>query len=342
MARLARVEYEGAIYHVTVRGNNRRDLFRDDRDRERVLAKLAELREEFGIRLYVFCLMTNHVHFVLETPKANLGRFMHKLQTAYTIYFNKRHRESGHVTQGRYKAILVQGDEYLLKLARYVHLNPVFVAGTSQLPLRERIAILRAYRWSSYPHYAGKQPWSFVDDGPLLAMMNDRGARRKRAAFQRFVEAGLAETDEEFRQLIGISPLVIGGEDFRDRIQGVYRRVLEKRTRAEDVSLRKAGQQVPVERVLAVVCHHLKVDVHALRRRRRNSWVRPVAARALTWYAGLNQRETAEVLEIGTGKAVSVHLARLATALSADRGLRNLVAGIDRDLAQDAQGDSKS
>jgi len=121
------VEYPGAIYHVTIRGNNRRVLFLDDEDRGRFLERLGEYREEYAVRVYAFCLMTNHVHLVVETPNANLGRFLHRLQTAYTTYFNLRHGQSGHLTEGRYGAKAVEGDEYLLKLARYVQLNPVFV-----------------------------------------------------------------------------------------------------------------------------------------------------------------------------------------------------------------------
>ena len=128
MARTQRIEYEGAVYHVTARGNERREIFRDDADREHFLRVLDESVGRFEVRLYLFCLMANHLHLVVETPRANLGRFMHRLQTAYTIHFNLRHCRSGHLMQGRYGAKLVEKDAYLLRLSRYVHLNPVFTA----------------------------------------------------------------------------------------------------------------------------------------------------------------------------------------------------------------------
>ena len=163
MARNLRVEFEGAIHHVTVRGNNRRNLFVDDKDRVRFLDRLAEEVEIHGVRLYLFCLMSNHVHLVVETPKANVGRFMHGLQTGYAVYFNLRHNESGHLTDTRFGSKLVEGDEYLLQLSRYVHLNPVFVGTVKKLPMAERICQLRKYRWSSYPSYIGKaKEWGFV------------------------------------------------------------------------------------------------------------------------------------------------------------------------------------
>jgi REP element-mobilizing transposase RayT len=150
MARPQRIEYEGAVYHVTARGNERRAIFRDAADREQFLRVLRERVERFEVRLYLFCLMTNHIHLVVETPRANLGRFMHRLQTAYTIYFNRRHKRSGHLLQGRYGAWLIEKDAYILRLSRYVHLNPVFTASARSKPVSEQIIMLRRYPWSSY------------------------------------------------------------------------------------------------------------------------------------------------------------------------------------------------
>ena len=145
MARPVRIEYEVAVYHVTARGNNRNAIFADDADRERFLLDLEESVQRFDIRLYLFCLMTNHVHLVLETPRGNLSSFMHRVQTAYTVYFNRRHHQSGHLMQGRFGAAAVDEDEYILKLSRYVHLNPVFVQAHRSKSPRERTEILRAY-----------------------------------------------------------------------------------------------------------------------------------------------------------------------------------------------------
>ena len=127
MARQLRIEYPGAIYHVTVRGNAQQNIFRDDKDRYLLYARLAESVRTYAVRIYVFCLMDNHLHLVLETPCANLCRFMQSVLTGYIVCYNLRYRCHGHLTQGRYGARLVAGDDYLLKLSRYVHLNPVKV-----------------------------------------------------------------------------------------------------------------------------------------------------------------------------------------------------------------------
>lgn len=127
MARRPRLVFEGAIYHVTFRGNARQEIFRQDADRLRFLESLSERVERYGVRLYVYCLMSNHVHLLMETPNGNLSEFMGSLLTSYCTYFNLRHRRTGHLLENRYKSPLVEGDEYLLKLCRYVHLNPVYV-----------------------------------------------------------------------------------------------------------------------------------------------------------------------------------------------------------------------
>ena len=119
------MQFEGAIYHVTTRGNERRPIFRTDADRVRFLEALFENVRTHHIRLYAYVLMINHYHILCETPRANLAAFMQQLHSGYTVYFSQKHRRKGHLLGGRYKAKLVEGDEYLLMLIRYIHLHPV-------------------------------------------------------------------------------------------------------------------------------------------------------------------------------------------------------------------------
>lgn len=137
MARPRRLEIQGAVYHVTARGNERRPVFRDDRDRREYLARIARYRERFRFQLLAYCLMTNHIHLAIRTGPVPLSRIMAGLHSTYTQWFNDRHRRVGHLFQGRYKAFLVQEDRYLIALIRYIHLNPVqakLVAGASEYP----------------------------------------------------------------------------------------------------------------------------------------------------------------------------------------------------------------
>ena len=203
MARKLRVQFEGAIYHVTLRGVEQRFIFTEDRERQRFLDRVADGVETHDVRVYLYCLMGNHAHLVLETPRGNIERFMHGLNTAYSVYFNLRHGRSGHLFQGRYGAVLVEGNDYLLRLTRYLHLNPIFIKKTKKLPSKERVRLLREYPWSSYQAYIGKaKKKDFVDYGPMLSMFPGKASQR-RIAYRRFVESGIAKTDEEFLVIVG-------------------------------------------------------------------------------------------------------------------------------------------
>ncbi|MDD5556867.1 MAG: transposase [bacterium] len=155
MARPLRIEYPGAWYHVSSRGNERGRIFGDDKDRLRFLEALEESIEKFEVEVHCYVLMGNHFHFLLRTLKANLSRFMQRFNTAYTAYYNLRHRRAGHLYQGRFKAIVVEADECLKDLSRYLHLNPVRLKKYKELTVEEKARILKAYRRSSLPGYIG-------------------------------------------------------------------------------------------------------------------------------------------------------------------------------------------
>lgn len=149
MARPLRLEYPGALYHVTSRGNAQADIYIDDADRRIFLRVLGKAVTKQRWLLHAFCLMGNHYHLLVETPQPNLSRGMHQLNGAYSQCLNRRHRRVGHVLQGRFTAILVERESYLLELARYVPLNPVR-AGIVDLP--------ETWPWSSYRATAGLEP----------------------------------------------------------------------------------------------------------------------------------------------------------------------------------------
>ncbi|MDP2269071.1 MAG: transposase, partial [Deltaproteobacteria bacterium] len=147
MARPLRIEYPGAFYHITARGNEQKDIFRDDKDRERFLGYLETAVGRYKAVIHVYCLMSNHYHLLLSTPEGNLSQIMRHINGGYTTWFNKRHNRYGHLFQGRYKAILVDADPYAGELSRYIHLNPVR-AGMVRQP--------EQYQWASYTAYSGR------------------------------------------------------------------------------------------------------------------------------------------------------------------------------------------
>ncbi|MSR65127.1 MAG: hypothetical protein EXS18_05025 [Verrucomicrobiae bacterium] len=157
MARPIRVEFEGAVYHVMARGIERQTIFRSAQDRALFLETLGESVAQCGLLVHVYCLMPNHYHLVVETPRGNLSRAIGWLQVTYTVRFNRRHRRSGHLFQRRFKAQLVDGEEYGRELVRYVHLNPVRPRRKSDAIAQERVGQLEGYRWSSHRAYAGRE-----------------------------------------------------------------------------------------------------------------------------------------------------------------------------------------
>lgn len=177
MARPLRIEYPGAFYHVTSRGNEQKDIFKSRKDREKFLEYLVSATERYGAVIHAYCLMSNHYHLLLETPAGNLSEIMRHINGAYTTYFNVKRKRAGHLFQGRYKAILVEADEYLAELSRYIHLNPV-TAG-----IAERA---EQYQWSSYQAYAGQSTApQWLKTGFILGCFANKeaDARRKYRSF---------------------------------------------------------------------------------------------------------------------------------------------------------------
>ena len=333
MARPLRIRYEGAVYHVTVRGNERRAIFLTDDDHKRFTLKLAESVRMYDVRLYLFCQMTNHVHMVLETPQANLSRFMQRLKTAYAVYFNNKHNRHGHLFQGRFGATTVQEDEYILKLSRYVHLNPIFVKAHKQKTNQERVQILRSYTWSSYRSYIGRSTrLDFVDYDPILGMM-DPPKKKQPAAYRRFVEGGIRNIDAAFIDTKKHSRFCIGSDESQERTQERYLEMLQAYDCKEDVSFRREGGYHGVETVLSVVMEVLGVTREDLMKCCRNSVVRPVVAFSLCQYAGSTQREVAQIMGGCSGVAVSLQLTKLYERLATDKELRKIVEKIEKRVA---------
>jgi len=336
MARPIRIEYEGAVYHVTIRGNERKPLFKTDTDRERFIKILAESVERYDVRLYLYTLMLNHAHFVLETPRANLSRFMQRFQTAYTVYYNHRHRRSGHLIQGRFGASIVDEDRYILKLSRYIHLNPVFIRANKSKSIADRTAILREYQWSSYRGYIGKtKREDFVEYEPVLAMM-DGSPRRVKSTYRRFVESGIMDIDSAMMIAKQRSRLCIGSDDSVDRVETLYHELAERRNHPEDISFACQRFHVSPEAVLSVVCDVFHVDRVTLCRRTRDNVARSMAAKCLCQWAGCTQREVGKILKIGSNSSVSKRVKQLSNVLETDKHIRRLQSEIEGVLSQKA------
>ncbi len=241
MARAPRLHYPSALYHVMLRGNGGQDIFFHQDDRYHLYLLLHEGISRYGHRVHAFCCMSNHVHLAVQVADTPLARIMQNLAFRYTRWVNRRQGQTGHLFQGRYKAILVDRDAYLLALTRYIHLNPVR-AGLVREPA--------AYRWSGHRAYLGKAtlPW-LTTDGVLSQFSAHRGHARRR--YQRFVAEGKREGHrEEFHT--GSSPKQLLGDD----------KFVER-------ALKRAGQRVGpkvnLERIIKWVCRDYKLKENDLR-----------------------------------------------------------------------------
>lgn len=210
MARPLRIEFEGALYHVTSRGNAGEKIFVDDGDRSRFLELLGEAVDRFGWICHAYCLMANHYHLLVETPRANLSRGMRHLNGLYTQSSNRLHKRTGHIFQGRFKSILVEKENHLLEVARYIVLNPVR-AKMSKHP--------RDWRWSSYRATSGETaspPFLCTD---WLLEQFDKLPERANLRYRRFVKDGVGVSlwdDVE-------GGVVLGSEEFIDQVRPLLR-----------------------------------------------------------------------------------------------------------------------
>ena len=172
------------VYHVILRGNDRRDIFADDKDRFRFYTILENACRRIPFKIHAFCLMTNHIHLEIQVADIPLPRIMQRIALRYAQWFNWRHGKSGHLFQGRYKAILVQADEYLKELAAYIHLNPV----------RARIVNSpEKYKWSSHRAYLGKAavPWLEIDF--ILSTFSSSDRKRAQSQFRDYVDSMIGQ-----------------------------------------------------------------------------------------------------------------------------------------------------
>jgi REP element-mobilizing transposase RayT len=232
MARPLRIEFPGALYHITTRGNARRAIFKSDSDRWRFLETLDDTVERHHWFVHAYCLMPNHYHLLVETPEGNLSTGMRRLNGVYTQKFNHRNKQVGHLFQGRFKAILVDRETYFLELCRYIVLNPVR-AGLVDVP--------EDFAWSSYRAVLGLAPSpDCLVKETVLGYFGKHG-RLAREAYQRFVRRGMG----------GKSPLedvrgqcLLGGEAFVERHRSHFQGAGEDR---EISRVRKTFGRPPLE-----------------------------------------------------------------------------------------------
>ncbi len=219
MARPLRVEFSGAVYHVTCRGNAKQAVFLDDADREEFFTVLTSVVKRFNWLCHAYCLMGNHYHLVIETPEGNISRGMRQLDGVYTQRFNRRHERAGHLFQGRFHAVLVEKESHLLALCRYVVLNPIRA---------KLVASPHQWKWSSFRATASE-----IQNPPFLTVnwiLSQFGTTKKdaRAQYKRFVSEGIG-TESLWKGLKG--QVILGTDAFADK----FRELLKEKETIKEI-----------------------------------------------------------------------------------------------------------
>jgi len=316
MARAWRIEFEGALYHVLSRGNERREIFFGDDDRRRFLDTLGDMAQRFEIDVFVYVLMGNHYHLLLRTPRANLSRAMQWLGVTYTNRFNARHSRSGHLFQGRFKNMLVQNDAYLLQLSYYIHRNPL------RAKMVERLA---DYRWSSYRAYAyGQIAPEWLNTELILSQLVNAKDRHK--AYRENTQKYAKEEGRLWEDLR--HGFILGEKRFVGEIK---KRFLPKTSHREIPQQRLLIKEVNVNQVLAKAAGFLGCDIGDFKKAARVS-SSSVLDRDLLLYAvwQLGVRTNSELGEIFglTGSAVSKRVAVLKSKAADEELIREKLAQI--------------
>ncbi|MBI5166475.1 MAG: transposase [candidate division NC10 bacterium] len=268
MPRKPRIEYPGAFYHVLARGNQRQDIFLEEKDYSVYLKYLQDYQRRFGFLLYAYVLMKNHFHLLLEVGSIPLSKIMQALQYRYTRYFNRSYQKSGHLFQGRYKAILCDKDAYLLELVRYLHLNSLR-AGIAKRP--------EEYPWSSHLQYLNTRPVPWLKKELVLAQLGEDPHKAIRA-YSQFIQDGMGMGHrEEFYQVK--EQRFLGDDSFIEDSEKRQRKVYEKE-----------NWDIPLEVLVNYVSSQLKVgkgEIYTLSRNRQGAWARSLVtylARELSEY----------------------------------------------------------
>jgi len=217
MARSLRIQYPGAVYHITHRGNERGAIFRDDADRQRFLAILSQSLATYDVILHSYVLMGNHFHFLAETPLGNLSEFMRHFNITYTSSFNRRHDRVGNLYQGRFKSFVIDEEVYLSAVSRYIHLNPARTGSMQAMVYGRQFAYLLDYQWSSLPGYLfTPKRQDFVAYGPVLEEYGGDNPSG-RAEYRHRLGIDLAQGLPLREKVVGQT--ILGDERFVDKVR---------------------------------------------------------------------------------------------------------------------------
>ena len=313
MARPLRIEYEGAFYHVTARGNERREIYFTKTDYGKFKEYLEGAQEKFGCLFHAYVFMTNHYHMIIETPNANIGKVMHYINGSYTNYINRKRNRSGHLFQGRYKAILIDQDSYLLELSRYIHLNPV-KANIVEKP--------ENYSYSSYRSYIlNKRNDGLYRDQILKMISKDKKAAPK--LYKQFVEDGMeSDLENPFEKIYGGA--ILGETSFIKQALGKLKDGVLKRKETSHRKRLESMYQSDV--IIKAVSHFFGVDEDEVLKNRKE--YRNISIYLMKRLTPMTNDQIGQIFNELSFSAVAKVNQRISKAVKENRAMRKKVEKI--------------
>lgn len=328
MARQLRIQFPGAFYHVTCRGNERKEIYRTDGDRSTFFSMLSRSREIYGVTLAAYACMPNHFHLLVGTPRANLSEFMRHFNICYTGAFNRKYDRVGHLYQGRYKAFLIDTDNYLLEVSRYIHLNPVKTDSAENI--EGRWQWLQQSNHTSLPGFlhCGQMRKNFVDYGILLGFFGG-DTHRARQEYQAFVKEGIIKEQRNPLEK-GKGTGIIGNDAFIEKIQQVVRG--EENSPREQPAVRVLDRTIAPEKLVGRFCSLADVTKEKMTNRGKTCPERAMLMELLYRMCHLTQLEIGVLMGGIDYSAVSQARKRLRQKMDRDPDLAEKFSRILNDI----------
>ncbi|MBI4744358.1 MAG: transposase [Actinobacteria bacterium] len=319
MVRQLRINYENAVYHVLSRGNQRGEIFLDDGDYYLFLDTLKDSVETYGVSIISYVLMKNHYHFIVETPNANLSKFMKHFNITYATRFNKKHQREGHLFQGRFKSIVIEEDSYLLTLSRYIHLNPIRTKYFERKSPKEKLDYLLSYQWSTLLGYINskyKKDW--INYEKILSYFKKKENQAKRSYFSFTKEAVKNPPQNLFEELK--YQMVLGTDSFAKKIKQDF---LEKEKSIRELPSLRQLKCLSLDLVIEKVADFFGVDKTEVIQRRGGN-IKQIAMDLCYKYTNLSQQEIGKSFGNVDYSTVSQNRKRLKQKMQSDQKLSSI------------------
>ncbi len=325
MARPIRIEYPDAYYHISSRGDGRKEIYREKDDYELFYEILASSVSKYQIIIYAFTLMSNHYHLIIMTPLGNLASCMRYINGLYSQKYNRRHKRVGHVLQGRYKAILIEDESYLLEVIRYIHLNPYrakMVESIDSYPYSSHQAVIKIKEREKWIEWYNSD-W----------ILSHFGERKEEAieSYQRFMEEGKGGTENPLKK--AHFGYILGSEGLVKWVQDNF---LDKKEDREYKGIKESKVKVSVEEIIEQVCKVMQVEirdvVNGKKGKGRGNLARGIALYLIQKNCCLTQREMGKRFGNVSNVAISVNIKRFIEEKKEEAGVKKIMGQIGESL----------